>query len=621
MLKNSSSKMKKWTIMKKYFFYLPAVFAIFNWCSCKESEKTPPNVILIMTDDQGYGDLACLGNPIVQTPHLDKLYAESLRFTDFHVNSFCAPSRAALLTGRMSDRTHVRTTVYGRNYLNKEETTMAEFFKASGYNTAHFGKWHLGNNYPYRPIDRGFDRWTGQGGGTSSASDYWGNDRWNDFYDCDGKWENISGFGTDVFFDEAMDFMKSSRSQPFFVYLATYVPHGPMNVLGKWREEYATEETEPHRSVEWGDTWDLYASITRVDYNLGRLRDFLEKNGLDENTLLVFTTDNGSADGFVVYNAGMRGSKGSSYEGGHRVPLFIHWPDGHLQEGKDIDAFTWHFDLLPTLIEMCDLKTPERGHLPFDGRSLVPLIEEDSDPDWNDQDRVVFMHTQNIRETPVKGLNSLVATEKWRLINGKQLYDIKTDPGQENNVASENEQVVTELMHRYNEHWNELKMEDYPYPRPAIGTSHQEITWLTPEDWIRDSEDIHTWNQQQVLAGAKNSGFWPVEIAQKGMYRFEIRRWPAELDIPLSTGLPERTDEDITRLGRPVQMAEGKAIPVTNVQLEIDGEMWNKEIKPSDTFAGFDIPLAAGNKNIRAWLYDHENNRQGAYYIYARRLN
>lgn len=607
--------------MTKYISYLLALFVIINCWSCKDSEKTSTNVILIMTDDQGYGDLACLGNPIVKTPNLDKLYKESLRFTDFHVNSFCAPSRAALMTGRMSDRTHVRSTVYGRNYLNIEETTMAEFFKVSGYRTAHFGKWHLGNNYPYRPIDRGFDRWVGQGGGTSSASDYWGNDRWNDFYNCDGEWDKKSGFGTDVFFNEAMDFIKKSRSNPFFIYLATYVPHGPMNILKEWRDEYTDGQTEPPRNVEWGDTWDLYASITRFDYNLGRLRDFLENNGLEENTLLVFTTDNGSSDGYVVYNAGMRGHKGSSYDGGHRVPMFIHWPGGLLQEGKDIDAFSWHFDLLPTFIDLCGLKTPERGHLPFDGKSLAPLIKGKNDPDRNDQDRVVFMHTQNTRETPVKGLNSLVATEKWRLINGKQLYNIKADPGQENNIASKNENVVAELLQRYNEHWDEIKMAEYPYPRPIIGTDYQEESIFTPEDWIRDSESSHTWNQRHVLAGVKNSGFWPVKISKKGTYRFEVRRWPVELDLPLGDGLPKRTDRDITRLGRPVKMDEGKAISATNVQLKINEKVWNEEINPTDTFVGFDIPLTAGNKNIRAWLYDHEGNRHGAYYIYVKKLN
>lgn len=337
------------------FRFLTVALLTSQLVSCQEKSPRPPNVILIMTDDQGYGDIAAHGNPIVQTPHLDKLHSESVRFTDFHVNSFCAPTRAALLTGRMSDRTHVRTTVLGRNFLNREETTMAEFFQASGYNTGLFGKWHIGHNYPYRPIDRGFDRWVGQGGGTGSANDYWGNDRLDDHYYYNGEWKQIDGFGTDVFFDETMKFIKESGENPFFIYLPTYAPHGPMNILPEWRRQYQGLGDAP-KAPFWGDTWDLYATLTRFDYNIGRLREFLRENNLDENTILVFTTDNGSSDGDMVFNAGMRGRKGSKFEGGHRVPLFVYWPDGGLTGGRDIDRFTWHFDLLPTFIELCEFR-------------------------------------------------------------------------------------------------------------------------------------------------------------------------------------------------------------------------------------------------------------------------
>ena len=169
--------------MKKYRHLILAFSLLFSATAMQGKKgNTPPNVILIMTDDQGYGDLACLGNPYIKTPNLDKIYNESVRFTDFHVNCFCAPTRAALMTGRMSDRTHVRSTVYLRNYLNREETTMAEFFKASGYKTGQFGKWHIGGAYPYRPIDRGFDCQIGHGdGGIGTTSEYWGTDRMNDF--------------------------------------------------------------------------------------------------------------------------------------------------------------------------------------------------------------------------------------------------------------------------------------------------------------------------------------------------------------------------------------------------------------------------------------------------------
>ena len=260
-----------------YFYILNLLFLSLQISNCKGYNTDRPNVILIMTDDQGYGDLACLGNPIIKTPNLDKLHGESIRFTDFHVNPFSAPTRAALMTGRMSDRTHVWTTVYLRNHLSIKETTMAEFFEASGYRTGHFGKWHLGENYPYRPVDRGFHQWVGHGdGGTSTTSDYWSNDRMNDTYYRNGEWEKFNGFGNDVFFSEAMKFISESqcRKKPFFVYLATNIPHGPMSVPEEWREPYVDQEIPG--SSPWGDTKDLYATHSHFDENLGKLRKFLK---------------------------------------------------------------------------------------------------------------------------------------------------------------------------------------------------------------------------------------------------------------------------------------------------------------------------------------------------------
>ncbi|UCG47555.1 MAG: sulfatase-like hydrolase/transferase, partial [Phycisphaerales bacterium] len=259
---------------RRHFLKLAGLAGCGSLSGCMRQTARPaenanrPNVILIITDDQGYGDLACHGNPVIKTPNLDALHGESVRFTNFHVNAFCSPTRASLLTGRMSDRTHVRTTIYSRNHLNRDETTMAEFFKATGYRTGHFGKWHLGRNYPYRPIDRGFDQWVGHGdGGTGTSSDYWGNDKMNDTYWRNGKWEKFSGFCTDIYFDESMKFIETNKDKPFFVYLATNVPHSPWNVPKAWRQPYEGEL--PSRTV------DFYATISRFDYNLGRLRKFL----------------------------------------------------------------------------------------------------------------------------------------------------------------------------------------------------------------------------------------------------------------------------------------------------------------------------------------------------------
>ena len=587
--------------------------------SCSVSKmsqsKDRPNVILIMTDDQGYGDLACHGNPIIKTPNLDTLHSKSVRFTDFHVNPFCAPTRASLMTGRMSDRTHVRTTIYSRNHLNRDETTMAEFFKTAGYRTGHFGKWHLGRNYPYRPIDRGFDQWVGHGdGGTGTASDYWGNDKMNDTYWRNGKWEKFSGFCTDIYFDETMKFIEKTKDKPFFVYLATNVPHRPWHVPKEWRQPYEESGLE-------SKTVDFFATISRFDHNLGRLRKFLAGKKLDENTVIVYLTDNGTSGGYKVFNAGMRRAKGSIYEGGHRVPCFVHFPAGGIDKPVDIDCLTNHFDLLPTLIELCSLKTPTRGHLKFDGKSLLPLIKN---PKAKFPDRTVFMHSQNVMEKPVKWLNSLVMTEQWRLINGEELYDIKADPGQKKNIAASDPKVVVDLRKRYERHWDELNMADHPYPRPIIGTEYQQETDLVPDGWIADYDkdhNHHTWNQSHVLSAANNSGFWPVEMAEKGTYSFEVRRWPKEMNHPISAPLPPADHADIYSQGNPVLTRKGVAIPTDTVELVIGKKKLEKTIGASDTSATFDVKLPASPTGVRAWLIDKKGNKRGAYYVYVKRMS
>lgn len=603
-------------VWKRNSYFIFVILLIFLASSCKQKADRPPNVILIMTDDQGYGDIAAHGNPVIKTPELDRLHEESIRLTDFHVNSFCAPTRAALMTGRMSDRTHVHSTVYLRNHLNRDETTMADFFKASGYKTGHFGKWHLGENYPYRPMDRGFDEWVGIGdGGLGTASDFWGNDRMDDVYIRNGKWEKIKGFNTDVFFDEAMKFIRNSKNNPFFVYLATNVPHGPMNVLQEWREEYENKDFKM-RAVPWGDTKDLFASVTRIDKNLGRLRRFLDENELKENTVLIFLTDNGSADGTHIFNDGMRGSKGSLYDGGHRVPCFIHWPAGGINKPLDIDRLTAHIDLLPTLIDICQLKTPQRGHLKFDGKSLLPLIK-DRDTAW--KERIIINHVQNIVDQQKKDKNTIVYTEKWRLINRKELYNIKADPGQQNNIAEPNPDIVANLSQKYDEYWNELNMDNNPYPRPIIGTDHQEETRLNTINWIRKDNSVHSWNQRHVLAGDKASGFWPVEIAKSGRYQFQVYRWPKEVNYPMSASIPAQKMSDITCLGEPVRKGEGTSIPVVVVRLKVGNKQMEKEINNLNVNAVFDLLLPAGETIIEAWLVDAEGKGQHAYYIYVRK--
>jgi len=339
------------------------------------SRKKRPNVVLVMTDDQGYGDLGCHGNDVIVTPNLDKLHARSVRLTDFHVDPTCSPTRSALLTGHYSTRTGVWHTIMGRSLLGKHETTVADIFifSTNGYRTAIFGKWHLGDNYPFRPQDRGFQEvLIHGGGGVGQGPDYWGNDYFDDTYFHNGKEKKFEGYCTDVWFDGALNFIEANKSQPFFCYIPTNAPHGPYNVADKYSKPYRDKGVK-------GNQANFYGMVANIDENMGRLMRRLKELDLEDNTILIFMTDNGTSGGHA---GGMRGKKGSEYEGGHRVPFFVRWPAGGLDGPGDIGWLSAHVDVLPTLIELCGLKKP-RG-LAFDGTSLARLLK-DKTSKWPDR--------------------------------------------------------------------------------------------------------------------------------------------------------------------------------------------------------------------------------------------
>ncbi|MFT5130574.1 MAG: arylsulfatase A-like enzyme, partial [Rhodothermales bacterium] len=385
----------------------------------------PPNVVLIMTDDQGYGDLACHGNPVLKTPNLDALHAESLRFTDFHTMPFCTPTRAALMTGRNASRTGAYRTSAGRTMMHADEVSMATVFKDNAYATGIFGKWHLGDNYPHRPQDRGFEttRWH-RCGGVGQGSDYWGNDYFDDHYEENGSFKKFEGYCTDVFFDGALDFItkNAAEEKPFFAYIASNAPHGPYRVA----PEYAAPYKE---ACNWRSGAEFYGMIANIDENVGRLRRRLAELKIAEDTILIFMTDNGSAAGLSPkkdegfgpldqladggFNAGMRGKKSSIYDGGHRVPFFVHWPEGKLTGGRDVTELAACWDVLPTLIDLCALTPPK---VEFDGSSLVPALKGEGMPE-----RSLVMQFQGgayFRHLPEPWTDSVVMTKRWRLLNG-----------------------------------------------------------------------------------------------------------------------------------------------------------------------------------------------------------
>ena len=569
----------------------------------------PPNVIILITDDQGYGDLGCHGNPIIGTPNFDRLHAESVRLTNFHVDPTCAPTRSALMTGRYSHRTGVWHTIMSRSVLHRNEVTMADIFRQSGYRTGIFGKWHLGGNYPYRPIDRGFDQWVGLGDcGLATASDYWGNDRMNDTYWRNGRWEAVPGFCTDVYFHEATEFINRHRREPFFVYLATNVPHDPWNVPREW--------VGPYRDANLPtDLKYAYASVSRVDFNLGLLRRFLARHQLSENTIIVFLTDNGSAWGRRAFNAGMRGQKGSEYDGGHRVPCFIHWPAGNMRHGRNIDRLTAHIDILPTLIDLCGLKRPAEAQ--FDGETLDPLLRV---PAVRWPDRLVLVESQRILH-PEKWRQCAMMTDRWRLVNGKELYDMQVDPAQQHDVAERNSEIAARLRDGYEALWPGICHRDGDFARPLIGSETQEVTWLTSDHWIPTQGDV-PWSQESIRRAPEWQGYWTVGIARDGAYEFSVRRWPEEVNRPITAPLPAGDTFDVYGPDdEPARMSAGKAISADKVRLKVADEDQTKPVPPGATEVRFDLRLKKGNTTAQAWFMRADGTPSCcAFYVYSRLL-
>ena len=569
------------------------VVLVLTAASPPESATPPrrrPNVVLIMTDDQGYGDLAAHGNTMIRTPNMDRLHARSVRLTDFHVDPTCSPTRSALMTGRYSTRTGVWHTIAGRSLMRAEEVTMAEALAGAGYRTAMFGKWHLGDTAPLRAEDQGFqDVLRIGGGGVGQTPDYWGNDYFDDTYFRNARPTTFRGYCTDVWFDNALRFMTANRDRPFFAYIATNVPHGPYNVAEKYARPYIEQGVSQPMA-------NFYGMITNIDENLGRLLVTLDDLGLADDTVLIFMTDNGTAAGLVQepkagvwpgFNANMRGQKGSPYEGGHRVPCFIRYPSAGIGGGRDVDVLTAHVDLLPTLLELCGVAKPPGP--PIDGRSLVPLLTGGGIKEW--PDRTLFVHSQRI-EHPEKWRQCSVMTERWRLVNGTSLYEIQADPGQKHDIAKDHPRVVSELRAAYEGWWQSLSDQFDEYVPITIGLDDGP-TWITCHDW-HPTENQVPWNQRMVQRTPNANGFWALEVARAGRYRFTLRQQPAPAGCPIAASA--------ARVAVGTAAANG---PVAN----------------GATAVCFELNLPAGPSRLTTTFTDSSGHTRGAFFVEVERLS
>lgn len=605
-------------MQKKQLFSI-FIFFIFSFEGMiLNAQKTKqPNVICILTDDQGYGDIAAHGNTVIQTPQLDKIYRQSTRLTNFHTGTTCAPSRSGLIAGVDGNRAGVWHTVGGCNILREKFVTMPEVFKQNNYSTAMFGKWHLGDAYPYLPENRGFDEAIYHGaGGVGQTPDYWTNDYFDDTYFRNGKPEKFKGYCTDVFFDEAINYIEKNSNNPFFVYISTNAPHSPFNVPKKYYDIYKDETriTEVQKAY--------YGMITNIDDNIRKLDKKLEKLGIKDDTILIFMTDNGTAVGYHIkkgveygYNANMRGGKGSQYDGGHRVPFFIRWINGQIKQGLDVDKLTMNYDILPTLIDMCNLKIPKNTN--FDGISIKPLLKENIS-DWKQRYCVV---DTNRKQQPTKWARSAVMDNKWRLIDGKELYDISTDVGQKNNIAKKYPKRVQNMRTAYENWWSRVSKDFSYYEAYKIGKNVEEEAVITVHD-LHTTNPI-TWNQKYVrnpYIGKKptlSKGYWLLNVEEDGNYQIELSRFPKEAQLSFNATVPQLGKES----GWYDIMPESINLNIKKASLDIAGLHLNKKVDSTKKKVTFQAYLHKGRQQVVANFLNDNGNAFSAFYMYIKRTN
>ncbi|WP_299098253.1 arylsulfatase [uncultured Winogradskyella sp.] len=427
----------------------------------KALKNSRPNIIFVMTDDQGMGDLSCTGNEVVKTPNIDAFYQKSTRFTEYHVSPTCAPTRAAIMSGRHEFRVGVTHTILERERMALDVYTLPQALQSVGYKTGLFGKWHLGDADDYLPQNRGFDEVLMHGGGgigQVNLGDFPPN-KDNVYFDNvllhNETIVKTKGFCTDVFFDAAMAWIKENidNKQQYFTYVSLNAPHAPL----------VAPENYKKRFLELGydeGTASRYGMIENIDDNFGRLMSKLEEWNVLENTLVIFTTDNGAThlrgtlNGEKVkhFNANLKGGKNSPNEGGDHVPLFMYWK-GVLTEGKDINQLTAHIDLYPTFSELTGAQLPETMQR-LEGLSLIPLLENTVSI-W--EDRLLFTHCGRWKTGMVnkaKYTKMAIRSQQWRFVNNAELYDIINDPGERHNVAAEHPDVIAKFLEPYNEWWS-----------------------------------------------------------------------------------------------------------------------------------------------------------------------
>lgn len=513
--------------MKKIHLFTLLFIVFLIGC---EKNRTPPNVILIITDDQGYGDLNFNGNPNIITPALDNFAAESVRFNNFYVSPVCAPTRSSLMTGRYSLRTGVRDTYNGGAIMASSEVTLAEMLKQANFTTGIFGKWHLGDNYPSRPSDQGFDEsLIHLAGGMGQVGDFTNYFKKDTSYFDPILWHNneqkpYQGYCSDIFTENAIEFIEKNKNNPFFCYLSFNAPHNPLQVPDEYYQIYKnidpTEGIDPNlipnekiNEQTKENTRKVYAMVTNIDDNLKNLFAKVEELGIKENTIVIFMTDNGPQH--ARYVAGMKGRKTSVYNGGIRVPFYFRYPN-EFSGDKEVDQMTAHIDLLPTLSKLCGTRIPEDRKI--DGRNFIPSIEGKIQPE-----RSFFSYWT--RKYPELFNNIALQRGQFKLV-GKtdydseienfQLYDTNKDPFEKNNLMAQKKSIGLSLKEEMHQTFLELVNSENLKnpPRIILGSDFENPVYLNRND---AGGQRAVWNQEQAYS------FWKVDINKEGLYDLKFK--------------------------------------------------------------------------------------------------
>jgi len=468
-------------------------------------EGSKPNILLIITDDQGYGPVGRHGHPWLHTPNLDQLYDRSVRFDRFMASPTCSPTRSALMTGRHPMRNGITHTILERERLSLAATTLPQSLKSAGYTSAIFGKWHLGDEDAYLPESRGFDESFIHGAGgigqryDCSCADAPGNTYFDPFVRHNGKFVKTKGFCTDVFFKAATRWINDKRTgtQPFFAYIATNAPHAPYNA----------PPSNAKRFTDLGfdnDQAGFYGMVENIDENIGRLMESLKSTGLLSNTVVIFMSDNGTAgikankpnapigkasDGteLFMYNAGMKGLKGSVDEGGVRVPFYVRW-DGKIEGNRTISNVVAHIDVFPTIASLAGADLPNDQ---VEGRSMLPLITDNA-AKW--EDRLLFDHTgrwpTGAEPNDYQWKNYTVRSPQYRLVDGKFLFDMLADPGQTNNCIDPHPEIADKMRKAYDQWWQVTRpmMVNETAPMSATRPFHEAFFKQQKAEGIADWE-------------------------------------------------------------------------------------------------------------------------------------